>query len=141
MSSLITTTGTIYGSMMIGVAYALVSGIIPCILVLYLSTAAAGGGIPDIKAYLNGNLLRNFLSFRTLMARIVGVCLVTSCGVFAGPEGPMAHVGMMITVLVARLVSRDSLDAGAQFDLATVGSGIGISSAFTAPLGGYSVRS
>jgi chloride channel 7 len=137
MTTLSERTTSIYASMGIMVAFCLLSGLISAVCVLNLSTAAGGGGIPDIKAYLNGNLLSSFLSFRTLAARLVGVLLVTSCGVMAGPEGPMAHVGMILTTLsLSLLMGSKGINEKDRFDLATVGSGIGIASAFTAPITG-----
>ena len=132
-------TGSIFASMGLMVGYCILSGLISAILVLFVSPVAGGGGIPDIKAYLNGNLIRDFLSYRALIVRLVGVCLVTSCGVLAGPEGPMAHVGMILTVLVPTCIFGSAsvrLNERDVFDMATIGSGIGISSAFTAPITG-----
>ena len=134
MSLLASSSGSILQSMGVMIAYVFACGLIASITVLFLAPASAGGGVPDIKAFLNGNSLIQFLFWRTLVGRIIGVIFVTSCGVMAGPEGPTAHIGMILSVLIPQLLvavpERDKLD------FATIGSGIGIASAFSAPLAG-----
>ena len=134
MSAVAEEEGSIFSAMGVYVGYAVVSALAASLLVLFLSLAAGGGGIADIKTFLNGNLLPGFLCKRTLLARVLGVSLVTSSGAMAGPEGPMAHVGTIITVLVAEAYT--SLSDKQKYDFATVGSGMGIASAFNAPLAG-----
>ena len=141
MSSLAETTYTIWSAMGVYMTIALGSGVFASVLVLFVAPWSAGGGIPDIKAFLNGNLLSGFLSKRTLFSRLIGIVLVTSCGVMAGPEGPMAHAGLIIGVILpcafARLYSKPGPLTDKQvYDFATVGSGMGIAAAFNAPLAG-----
>ena len=93
MSDLADTSGNILTPLAVMFRYCLPFGEIAGVLVLDGAPATGGGGIPDIKAFLNGNLLKNFLDFRTLIVRVCGVILVISCGALSGPEGPMAHVG------------------------------------------------
>jgi chloride channel 7 len=123
-------------SMLVMMSYCAVFGLVACLLVLRVSPAAGGSGIPDIKAFLNGNLLPGFLSRRTLLVRLVGVILVISSGVIAGPEGPMAHVGVILSVLVPQVILGRQLNDRQTYDFAAVGSGIGIASAFLAPIAG-----
>ena len=127
--------GSILPAMGVYASYAAVSGLFASILTITVSLAGGGGGISDIKMYLNGNVLQGFLGKRALFVRIFGVALVTSCGVMLGPEGPMAHVGTLISVLIARLCLSNLTDRQT-YDFATVGSGLGIASAFNAPLAG-----
>ena len=42
-------------------------------LVVWVEPAAAGSGIPDVKAYLNGTNLQQFLTFRALVCKVIGV--------------------------------------------------------------------
>ena len=130
------TTGAIYASMGIMAAYAVVFAIVMTAFVVLIAPAAGGGGIPDLKGFLNGNLLPDFLSFATLCGRLLGVCLLNASGMMLGPEGPMAHVGTIVNVLVPRWLSPFPLSDKQMFDFASVGSGMGISAAFSAPIAG-----
>jgi len=103
MAQLADGTGAVFASMGVMSTYTLLSGVISFLIARSIS-AGGGGGIPDIKAYLNGNLLPDFLSWSTLIVRLIGVSLVASSGVMAGPEGPMSHVGMILTVLIPSLI-------------------------------------
>ena len=107
MSTLATNhDNSIWSPLGVYVAIALLSGITASLVTVFIAPASAGGGIPDIKAFLNGNLLPGFLAKRTLLGRLVGITLVTSCGVMAGPEGPMSHAGLILGVLIPRFFIR-----------------------------------
>ena len=76
---------------MIGLSYGLAAGLL-CVLV----PLAAGSGIPEIKAFLNGISLRGLVRIRVLLAKVVGVCFSVSSGIPIGKEGPMIHIGSII---------------------------------------------
>merc|ERR1712187_427268 len=80
------------GAFLIWSIYGMVACFIATLLVA-LEPAAGGSGIPDLKAYLNGNILPRVLRKRTCFCRLVGLMFVNSGGLFAGTEGPMAHIG------------------------------------------------
>jgi H+/Cl- antiporter ClcA len=71
--------------------YGLIAGLL-CVLV----PMAAGSGIPEIKAFLNGISLRGLVRLRVLLAKVVGVCFSVSSGIPIGKEGPMIHIGSII---------------------------------------------
>jgi chloride channel 7 len=50
---------------------------------------AAGSGIPEVKAYLNGINVRDVLSVKTLLVKLFGVSLSFSGGLSIGKEGPL----------------------------------------------------
>ena len=136
MTSLIVdASGSIYPGMGVYIAYAAVFGVFATVLTVNVREAGGGGGIADIKMFLNGNILHGFLSKRALFVRVFGISLVTSCGAMLGPEGPMAHVGTIVSVLIPELFF-GALTDRQRYDFATVGSGMGIASAFNAPLAG-----
>ncbi|KAL6757315.1 chloride channel, partial [Haematococcus lacustris] len=134
------------------VAYGLVAGAMGS----FLSPQAAGSGIPDIQAYLNGIKIPNLLTIRTLVAKSVGVCFAIASGLVAGKEGPFIHIGAIIGGGVSSLGSRSvtrwtggKLQAqlrrrlGVYFrqpvehrDYVAAGTAAGISTAFGAPIGG-----
>ncbi len=58
--------------------------------------AAAGSGIPEIKAYLNGINLSHVIRMPVLLAKVVGMCFSCASGLPLGKEGPMIHAGSII---------------------------------------------
>ena len=63
-------TGTAF-VMFVGISCAYVA--VSTVLVNFVEPAATGSGIPEIKAYLNGTAMPNYLYFRTLLVKVVGV--------------------------------------------------------------------
>ena len=72
----------------ISLLYSLLAG-----LLCWFEPAAAGSGIPEIKAYLNGVNLNNVVRLRVLFSKVLGMCLSVSSGLPLGKEGPMIHAG------------------------------------------------
>jgi chloride channel 7 len=64
--------------------------------VTYVAPRAAGSGIPEVKAYLNGVHIPQHLSMRTLIVKIVGTILGVASGLAMGQEGPLVHIGAII---------------------------------------------
>ena len=56
--------------------YALVAGIL-----CWIEPAAAGSGIPEIKAYLNGINLNKIVRIRVLYTKVIGTCFSVAAGI------------------------------------------------------------
>ena len=69
---------------------------VSALLVVYLSPGAAGSGLPEMRAFLNGVRMRSALSWRALVAKVLGTILALSSGLFVGKEGPLAQIGCII---------------------------------------------
>merc|ERR1719346_822264 len=82
--------------------YGLPACLIAASLVTYVAPHAGGSGIPEIKAYLNGMSMPQAFTFKTWVSRSIGLVLVTSAGLFAGTEGPFAHLGGILASGVAQ---------------------------------------
>lgn len=115
-------------------------------LCAYIAPAAAGSGIPEVKAYLNGIDAHSILAPSTLFVKIVGSIFGVSAGFVLGKEGPMVHTGACIASLLGQGGSRkygltwnwiryfkNDLD---RRDLITCGAAAGVTAAFRAPVGG-----
>ncbi|KAI5005494.1 hypothetical protein ZWY2020_032737 [Hordeum vulgare] len=72
----------------------------------YIAPAAAGSGIPEVKAYLNGVDAYSILAPSTLFVKIFGSILGVSAGFVLGKEGPMVHTGACIANLLGQGGSR-----------------------------------
>ncbi|KAE8730756.1 Chloride channel protein CLC-b [Hibiscus syriacus] len=124
----------------------LVLTLFAAILTAFISPAATGSGIPEVKAYLNGVDAPHIFSPRTLMVKIVGSISAVSSSLLVGKAGPMVHIGSCIASLFGQGGSRrygltwkwlrffkNDRD---RRDLVTCGSAAGIAAAFRAPVGG-----
>ncbi|XP_004230422.1 chloride channel protein CLC-c [Solanum lycopersicum] len=116
------------------------------ILCACIAPAAAGSGIPEVKAYLNGVDAHSILAPSTLFVKIIGSVLGVSAGFVVGKEGPMVHTGACIANLLGQGGSRKYhltwkwlryfKNDRDRRDLITCGAAAGVAAAFRAPVGG-----
>jgi chloride channel 7 len=111
--------------------------------------AAAGSGIPEIKAFLNGVNLSNVVRMPVLVAKVIGMCFSCAAGLPLGKEGPMIHAGSIIGALMSQgatisffgydtswTIFQDLRNDHTKRDFVTFGASAGIAAAFRAPIGG-----
>lgn len=89
------------GNFLINLCFACVYGFTSAWMVKRLAPHAAGSGIPEIKAVLNGCVMRGFFSAWTFVVKIVGLVLSVSAGLNLGKEGPVVHLASCIAFLTA----------------------------------------
>lgn len=109
---------------------------------------AAGSGIPEIKAYLNGVNLNHVVRLPVLFSKVVGMCFSVASGLPLGKEGPMIHAGSIIGAVFSQGWNFSlGFDTSwnrfhglrndfTKRDFVTCGAAAGISAAFRAPIGG-----
>ncbi|KAK6915865.1 CBS domain [Dillenia turbinata] len=124
----------------------LVLAIIAAALCAYIAPAAAGSGIPEVKAYLNGVDAHSILAPSTLFVKIFGSICGVAGGFVVGKEGPMVHTGACIANLLGQGGSRKYgltwkwlrffKNDRDRRDLITCGAAAGVAAAFRAPVGG-----
>ncbi|CAI5944393.1 unnamed protein product [Closterium sp. NIES-64] len=78
-------------------------------LCVFVAPAAAGSGIPEVRAYLNGVDMPQVLSPLTLLVKILGSMGAEAGGLALGKEGPLVHIGAAIAALFGRGSIRDWL--------------------------------
>ncbi|KAM2728516.1 hypothetical protein EV1_000003 [Malus domestica] len=115
-------------------------------LCAFIAPAAAGSGIPEVKAYLNGVDAHSILAPSTLFVKIFGSILGVSAGFVVGKEGPMVHTGACIASFLGQGGSRKYhltwswlryfKNDRDRRDLITCGAAAGVAAAFRAPVGG-----
>jgi chloride channel 7 len=108
--------------------------------------AAAGSGIGDVKAYLNGVDVPGMCLARTLAAKVAGSAGAVAGGLAVGKEGPFVHIGATLAVLLGQGgTSQRHLrwrwlaslrNDRARRDFVTIGASVGVTAAFRAPVGG-----
>jgi len=115
-------------------------------LVVYFGPAAAGSGIPDVKAYLNGINMPGVLLPVTLLTKMAGCICAVAGGLAVGKEGPFVHIGSCIASLLTnggtkhlklrhRWMDMLANDPDRR-DMVTCGSTAGVAAAFRSPVGG-----
>lgn len=123
--------------------FALVAGLLCALL-----PEAAGSGIPEVIALLNGVKLDKVVSVPVLIAKVIGMCFSVASGLPLGKEGPMIHAGSIIGAVVSQSWLPQCPGLGCAGDLQelhndytkrdfiTVGAAAGVAAAFKAPIGG-----
>ncbi|MQL80861.1 hypothetical protein Taro_013311 [Colocasia esculenta] len=116
------------------------------VMTAYFAPTAAGSGIPELKAYLNGVDAPDILSLRTLVVKIIGSILAVSSSLNVGKAGPLIQTGGCIASLLGQGGSkryhltckwlRYFKNDRDRRDLVTCGSAAGAAAAFRAPVGG-----
>ena len=123
----------------ISMIYSFIAGVM-----CWIEPAAAGSGIPEIKAYLNGINLNKVVRIRVLFAKVLGMCFSVSSGLPLGKEGPMIHSGSIVGAAVSQGKTitfgfdtswtkfQDLRNDRSKRDFVT----FGVAAAFSAPIGG-----
>jgi H+/Cl- antiporter ClcA len=127
----------------ISIFFSLIAGIL-----CWFEPAAAGSGIPEIKAYLNGINLNKVVRIRVLFAKVIGMCFSVASSLPLGKEGPMIHSGAIVGAAVSQGKTitfgfdtswtkfQDLRNDRSKRDFVTFGASAGVAAAFSAPIGG-----
>ncbi|WVZ78247.1 hypothetical protein U9M48_025990 [Paspalum notatum var. saurae] len=116
---------------------------VAAVLCVVFAPTAAGPGIPEIKAYLNGIDTPNMFGAPQLIVKIIGSICAVSSGMDLGKEGPLVHIGACL----ANLLSQGGGEGRRRWlryldndrdrrDLITCGASSGVCAAFRSPVGG-----
>ena len=115
-------------------------------LVLHVEPIAAGSGIPEVKAYLQGCRLPRMLRITTLACKSIGVLCSVAAGLICGKEGPMIHAGAIIagglsqgsskTFRLRTMMLKRFRNDHDKRDFVSAGAAAGVAAAFGAPIGG-----
>ena len=92
---------------------------------------SAGSGIPQVYAEVKGHMEANWA--KVLFSKIVSGVMTALGGLSLGPEGPSVQIGGMAGKGIAKLFKGSKTD---ELRLILVGSAVGITAAFNAPLAG-----
>ncbi|GFP94053.1 chloride channel protein clc-a [Phtheirospermum japonicum] len=120
--------------------------LVATVLCVFFAPTAAGPGIPEIKAYLNGVDTPNMFGATTLIVKVIGSIGAVAAGLDLGKEGPLVHIGTCIASLLGqggpdnyrikwRWLRYFNNDRDRR-DLITCGSSAGVCAAFRSPVGG-----
>ncbi|KAM4012248.1 chloride channel protein ClC-Kb-like, partial [Anomaloglossus baeobatrachus] len=107
----------------------------------YIAPQAAGSGIPEIKVTLRGVVLAEFFTFRTFIAKLIGVTCTLAAGstIFLGKVGPFVHMATILATLLGRLMVKlvgAKENPSRKYELLIAGAAVGVACCFVAPVGG-----
>ena len=125
------------------ICYAFIAGLF-CII----EPACAGGGIAEVKAYLNGVNVREAVRMKVLITKMLSMSFASASGLPIGREGPMIHCGSIVGAAVSQGRTKllgwdtswtkfqDLRNDRSKRDFVTFGAAAGVTAAFQAPIGG-----
>ena len=119
--------------------FSLLFGGSAALLTVFIGPGAAGGGTAELMGYLNGVHYPDFIGFKTLFVKIVGLGLAVSSGLCIGKEGPLAHIGAIVGHVVLYLplpFMHYFRNDENKREIAAAGCAAGVSAAFGSPIGG-----
>ncbi|KFO80448.1 Chloride channel protein 1, partial [Cuculus canorus] len=118
----------------------------PLALILFAATfchlvspQAVGSGIPELKTIMRGVVLKEYLTLKAFVAKVVALTAGLGSGMPVGKEGPFVHIASICAVVLSKFMS---IFCGVyenvhrQFDLLVAACAVGVGCCFRAPLGG-----
>ncbi|KAM3850402.1 chloride channel protein 1-like [Diretmus argenteus] len=118
----------------------------PMILVMFASLfchlvapQAIGSGIPELKTILRGVVLKEYLTLKAFIAKVIGLTAGLGSGMPVGKEGPFVHIASICAAVLSRFMSIFSgvyENPYGYTDILTVGCAVGVGCCFGTPLGG-----
>ncbi|XP_066997204.1 chloride channel protein 2 isoform X2 [Anabrus simplex] len=104
-----------------------------------IAPQSIGSGIPEMKTILRGVALKEYLTFRTLVAKVVGLTATLGSGMPLGKEGPFVHIASIVATLLSKLVTSFQgiyENESRSCDMLAAACAVGVASCFAAPIGG-----
>uniref|UniRef100_A0A4W5L0Q0 Chloride voltage-gated channel 2 n=1 Tax=Hucho hucho TaxID=62062 RepID=A0A4W5L0Q0_9TELE len=104
-----------------------------------LSPQAIGSGIPEIKTILRGVVLKEYLTFKTFVAKVIGLTCALGSGMPLGKESPFVHIAGLGAALLCKFMSLFGgiyENESRNIELLSVACAVGVSCVFAAPIGG-----
>uniref|UniRef100_A0A034VCT9 Chloride channel protein 2 n=1 Tax=Bactrocera dorsalis TaxID=27457 RepID=A0A034VCT9_BACDO len=98
-----------------------------------------GSGIPEMKTILRGVALKEYLTFKTLVAKVVGLTATLGSGMPLGKEGPFCHIASIVAQLLSKLVTSFQgiyENESRNSEMLAAACAVGVGSCFAAPVGG-----
>ena len=120
--------------------------ILPVALILFstgfvnvVAPQAIGSGIPEMKVILRGVVLKEYLTFKTFVAKVVGLTATLGSGMPLGKEGPFVHIASIVASLMSRLVTSFQgiyANESRKSEMLAAACAVGVACCFGAPIGG-----
>ncbi|XP_012877091.1 PREDICTED: chloride channel protein 1 [Dipodomys ordii] len=118
----------------------------PLVLILFsalfchlISPQAVGSGIPEMKTILRGVILKEYLTLKAFVAKVVALTAGLGSGIPVGKEGPFVHIASICAAVLSKFMSMFCGVYEQPYyytDILTVGCAVGVGCCFGTPLGG-----
>uniref|UniRef100_A0A8C1FH07 Chloride channel protein 2 n=1 Tax=Cyprinus carpio carpio TaxID=630221 RepID=A0A8C1FH07_CYPCA len=104
-----------------------------------LAPQAVGSGIPEMKTILRGVVLKEYLTFKTFVAKVIGLTCALGSGMPLGKEGPFVHVASLCAALLSKFMALFGgiyLNELRNTEMLSAACAVGVGCCFAAPIGG-----
>ncbi|XP_062873336.1 chloride channel protein 2-like [Trichomycterus rosablanca] len=100
---------------------------------------AAGSGIPEMKTILRGVVLKEYLTLKTFVAKVIGLTCALGSGMPLGKEGPFVHIASLCAALLCKFMSLcggNYENESRNIEMLAAACAVGVGCCFAAPIGG-----
>lgn len=100
---------------------------------------AAGSGIPEMKTILRGVVLKEYLTLKTFVAKVIGLTCALGSGMPLGKEGPFVHIASLCAALLSKFMSLFGgiyENESRNIEMLAAACAVGVGCCFAAPIGG-----
>uniref|UniRef100_A0A668AND4 Chloride channel, voltage-sensitive 1a n=1 Tax=Myripristis murdjan TaxID=586833 RepID=A0A668AND4_9TELE len=118
------------------VAYPLMLILFSSLFCHLVAPQAIGSGIPELKTILRGVVLKEYLTLKAFIAKVIGLTAGLGSGMPVGKEGPFVHIASICAAVLSRFMSFFSGVYQVSRYILTVGCAVGVGCCFGTPLGG-----
>ncbi|XP_068173473.1 chloride channel protein 2c isoform X2 [Antennarius striatus] len=104
-----------------------------------LAPQAVGSGIPEMKTILRGVVLKEYLTFKTFIAKVIGLTCALGSGMPLGKEGPFVHIASLCAALLSKFMSLFGgiyENESRNIEMLAAACAVGVGCCFAAPIGG-----
>uniref|UniRef100_A0A4W6BWQ2 Chloride channel 2c n=1 Tax=Lates calcarifer TaxID=8187 RepID=A0A4W6BWQ2_LATCA len=107
-----------------------------------LAPQAVGSGIPEMKTILRGVVLKEYLTFKTFVAKVIGLTCALGSGMPLGKEGPFVHIASLCAALLSKFMSlfggiyEVNINESRNIEMLAAACAVGVGCCFAAPIGG-----
>uniref|UniRef100_G3N4P6 Chloride channel 2c n=1 Tax=Gasterosteus aculeatus aculeatus TaxID=481459 RepID=G3N4P6_GASAC len=125
----------------------------PVVLIIFsagftqiLAPHAVGSGIPEMKTILRGVVLKEYLTFKTFVAKVVSLTFTLGSRMPLGKESPFVHIASLCGAMISKFMSlfggieEPSLagikNESRSIEMLAAASAVGVSCCFASPIGG-----
>ncbi|KAL4616749.1 chloride channel protein 1 [Arapaima gigas] len=121
------------------VTYPMVLIMFACLFCHLVAPQSIGSGIPELKTILRGVVLKEYLTLKAFVAKVIGLTASLGSGMPVGKEGPFVHIASICAAVLSKIMSIFSgvyENPYGYTDILTVGCAVGVGCCFGTPLGG-----
>uniref|UniRef100_A0A0S7EW09 CLCN2 n=1 Tax=Poeciliopsis prolifica TaxID=188132 RepID=A0A0S7EW09_9TELE len=104
-----------------------------------LAPQAVGSGIPEMKTILRGVVLKEYLTFKTFVAKVIGLICALGSGMPLGKESPFVHIASLCAVQLSKFTSLFGgiyENESRNTEMLVAACAVGLACCFASPVGG-----